>query len=416
MKKIEGLFVLLIAFAIVGLALVSVQAQGPDHEGPHGAPPTEIPLEISEAGASQEFVDVMCAMMKYHTAQFFDAMTGIETHFSELNNEFDWLNVDISAISQLKAEAQTKMDAFCASTPDNFGEKMTDFMNVLQGADGMESAMMGIGTQIQTQVEAKMGTMMPEMEALQQQMQNASSQEEAMVYAEQMTAIGAEAETLGARLEEVFGGMEAKMQAAMQGQDHSDLKQIAMQKQLDLFVKVFDFHKQKVLAAKAELEAQGFTITAMDEIIEWMDSKKTELQTLIDNDATDAEIEAFFQSMDQGPPENIQASIEEEIQSQMLGDFAASVDDIGPKIEKAIAQGKSAGLDVTALETKYEELGVLAAQMDEIESLPEGPAKMEQAIALIGPLKTKFDEVKAEYAKLQQEAQELLEQWLAENS
>lgn len=394
-------------------------------------PPETIPPEIREAGASQDFLDMMCVMARFNSNKFVSATETAERHFMQLSAEIE---IDSTKLQELRERVQVRAEELCSANEANFGSAMKAFMNTMEGPDGMESAMNDIGNQVETQMRAKMEAMQAEMQPKRERMEELRRQiqeidamardvassgasgealqvfnqqkqplyEEMKQLGEEMKLQGEQARAVGSNLETVFGGLGEEMERNFDenSADFTAFKMEMAEKQMALFTKVFDIKMEEVKRQKEKLEADGIDASVFDELIAWAESKKAEAQGVFASGDEQA-MEAFMNGMDSSGGE-WEAKIDAAISVQIEAKIESKWSELKPTIEEGIALAGENGLDTTQIKT-------IVAELEQIQ-VDYKSAQGEQKRELYSKAKDKFEELRAEWEYLRVEIEWAIEQ------
>lgn len=294
-------------------------------KGPEGGMPVEIPKEILEAGAGQDFINMFCKTIKSGIdQQLKSSMEAIIGHFTDMNADTRFsgvFNIDVSPIQAMVAEVTTLIAGVCASTPDTFKEAVLPLKALLEeGGDSIGVVVEAAFGQMDNQFRAYMKTLQADMEAemlaLQGQMeanmqtwqQDAQAAATAAGYDPQTDQAGFQAyiedymrtkseEFMKAGMEsagqmgevgEYFGGLMEEFDQKMKSQwKEEETAMVASIKEQFadmkiLFNKVMTYHLAQAEARRDELIAEGLDTTAFDAAITAVEAKMTEVEGLFD--------------------------------------------------------------------------------------------------------------------------------------
>ena len=121
-----------------------------------GQPPTEIPKDIILAGAVDEFIDVSCAMAKYHMTQYIDGMNSVISHFENIKAEYpDYVSTETDELNTMTTELQSKLDALCSANADTYSSAISDITILSTGDNGLEKRGREIGLNMESQLKVK---------------------------------------------------------------------------------------------------------------------------------------------------------------------------------------------------------------------------------------------------------------------
>jgi len=292
---------------------------------PPGMVPEKVPDEVVEAGATQDFLNIMCANIKFHiSCDFMGAIDAAKTNFSEAQSQLEGLTFNFSGLDAVKSLVQARIDGICASTPENFGTNMKTFMAFMEGdSNPMEASMQGISGQVEDWMLVKaqgleqqmqsqqtnMEQLGQQMQALSQQMANATPEQQQALQQEMQTlqqqmqgaqgggAAGQEMQALGNKMEQIFGGMEQKMEAAMQA-NKSKPECIAMEREavdaeITLTNKMLNFAIKMIEEQEAELKKYGIEVEELTELKAWVLQQQEKVKTVFVVGATEEQKFAF---------------------------------------------------------------------------------------------------------------------------
>lgn len=426
--------------------------------------PIEIPLPIVSAEAEAEYIEVVCAMARFHMQRFIDGMDAVKVHYDEMvsgmNTDYpDTLNLDTSTIPPLKTMMTERLNALCSATPETYGQAVQGIIDLSMGGSGMESTLKDLGNQLKTQMEAKVsdyqsqandyqeqakallgGRTYEEVKPLLDQLQSKqaeliaaqatppTSQEagmriqtlatevqsltqeigldestttQAQALAADAEAFGADAQAFGNKAEQVFGNVGEKMQAAFNQKDYSDLEATATEKQYALFLKIFEKNLVDIGGIKARLEAAGVDASALDEVTMWVNEKKEEAKSVFTADATQAEIEAWaLKTQEEGMA--LEAKLNNLIENQVTDKWLTEFEKLRANADAGIQTAKNGGLDTTVIEEMISELESIRS---EAIALKES-GKREEALDKIKLAEEKIALLKQEYTRLQAQGEE----------
>ncbi len=363
-------------------------------------------------------------MARYNSKRFVSATEAAEQHFMQLSGD---LEIDASKLQALRQRIESRAEDVCNANEANFGSAVKAFMNEMEGPDGMEGAMNDVGNQIEMQMQAKAEKMQEEiqpktqrMEEIRQQIQEidaierdvasaGASADALQIYEDQkkqlyvemqqlsseMQASGTEMRQVGQKLETVFGGLEQKMneQFSEQSGEHAAFKMQMAEKQMALFTKVFDVQVDKVKTKKKQLEEEGLDASVFDELVSWMESKKSEAQTVFYS-GKEEDMEKFMNGMDgsRGTWETkIDAAISPQIEAKIEKDWSETK----PKILEGISLARENGVDTSDIEKTISEIEALQTQYKALQG--------EQKMAAYGKAKAKFEQLREEWIVLRDE-------------
>ncbi len=128
--------------------------------------PTTIPADIEEAGAGQEFINLVCAMTKLNIGKMKLVIDAVSGAFSELSSdpELSFLTIDLSGVNVLKADIDNRINAVCSSSPESYPAAANSLAQLIEGENGIEKSMKSIfKDQIKSKMEAKMQEFQAEM-------------------------------------------------------------------------------------------------------------------------------------------------------------------------------------------------------------------------------------------------------------
>lgn len=387
---------------------------GPPEKERRGPPegvenPNKIPEPIKEAGMEQEFIGLICCEMKANMLVEFGAVIDVTVeHFTWASGQVEFLgSLDVSPLTALKALLKQRIEAVCNSTPENFESNMNALMALVEGEGGgggpMEEAMNGIQFQIEEKMinamepyEEKMRRMQEigdQMRAIGEQMRNTQDQAQQEALMNQMQqleqemreleSVGEEMQRMGDSMEQVFGGMESKMESAMNESRNSaeaiSWRECAAQKNLELFDKMIDYVLNEISRQRTELEAQGIDASVFDEIEAWLREMREEAKSVFTVNSSEQEKFNFILKMENGM-KDIEKKILAQIKGQLFEKFIAQAEENLWNIKSAIKLANEKGVGVSKIES-------LAGEMEEL--LEEAKEKMSEA-----ETKEDFEEVK----------------------
>ncbi|MEW6295775.1 MAG: hypothetical protein AB1467_05820 [Candidatus Diapherotrites archaeon] len=372
---------------------------------PEGMIPDRVPQEVVDAGATQEFLEVICSNMKWHMeCDFLGAVDAAKENFSQAGTEIG-MTFDFSNLEALKALVRTRIDAMCNSTQDNFGTNMKTFMEFVNSGI-MDSAMEGIGGQVEDFmmqkaqiIESQMGN--PEeigrqMQALGDQMRQTqdpvqqqalqAQMNELQQKAQQMQSTGQEMQALGNKMEQIFGNMEQKMEASMQANklkpECQEMEKRAVEAELALNYKMLDFGLKMVEEQEIELRKYGIEVEELAELKAWLMQQREKIKTVFAVGATDEAKFAFVKEMQDGMAK-WEREIPKAIIKELAGTFVPRAKENIEKYRLAAKYAKSIG--------KNNEAKLLNELANEIE---------DYVVAVQEKLKTAFTQKDLEDLKL----------------
>jgi len=426
--------------------------------------PIEIPLPIVSAEAEAEYIEVVCAMARFHMQRFIDGIDAVKVHYDDMVNGMnanypDTLDLDTSTIPPLKTMMTERLSALCSATPENYGTAVQGIIDLAMGGSGMESTLKGLGEQLKTQMETKVSdyqaqaedykaqaktllggreyeevkplldelaskqaelqaaqatpptsqeagmrlqTLATEVQSLTQEIGiDENSQAQAQTLASNAEAFGVDAQAFGAKAEEVFGNVAEKMQAAFNQKDYSDLKAIATERQYALFLKIFEKNLVDIGGIKARLEASGIDASALDEVSTWVNSKKEEAKSVFTADATEAEIIAWASTAKQEGMA-LEAKLNSLIETQVADKWLTEFEKLRANADAGIQTAKDGSLDTTVIEGMISELESIRS---EAIGLKEAGHR-EEALDKIKLAEEKVALLKEEYTRLQSQGEQ----------
>jgi len=116
--------------------------------------PNSVPPEFVTAGATQEFLDIYCLMSQYHVQRFVIGVDAVKNYFANISNDLN-LTISLSEIDPLRESINEAINSVCNANETNFVEKIESLMDLLQGSEGLEPILRGIGGQFEVELNAK---------------------------------------------------------------------------------------------------------------------------------------------------------------------------------------------------------------------------------------------------------------------
>ncbi len=307
------------------------------HKGPEGGMPVEIPIEILEAGAGQDFIDMFCNSISTGiNQQLKGSMQVIIDHFTALNNDPDlseYLNIDVSPIEGIVVTVASLVDNICASTPDTFKAAVMPLKELLEGGEDaigaivdsvfkqmddqiraamrtlqsqisaeMEALMLQVQAEMETRMQAAQSEVMAEAQAkvasgeiTQQQMQSYIEDQieirrlelEAELFTDMEPPSAIKMQALGSKLESMMRDMEVKMREMEQAEVTAivaEIKQRFMAMKT-LFRKIGDYKLLQAEAKRDELIAEGTDTTVFDNALDELRAQMIVVEALFDQAA-----------------------------------------------------------------------------------------------------------------------------------
>ena len=425
--------------------------------------PKSIPQEIIDAGASEEYMAITCAMAKYNMQKFVDGADAVKAIWDEIavSLSAEGIIMNTSALTSIKEGVLSRVDDLCSATPETYGEAIQEIILFSLGNNGLEQSLKSMGAKLESDIQSKMDEYTAEGEAIQleidamtgglsqdeiialtiqmqaystelqgltadpQAMQNPANvarvqflsteiqsiqaslgattpeaQQRGIELGEQAQAFGAKAQALGTKIETVFGGLAEKMRAAFAGNEYSELKSEVNEAYYALFLKVFDAKIVDVNAKKAEVSAYGIDTSMFDEVTTWADSKKQQALSVFTADATEEEIMEFIELISIESAE-MEIRINSMIEGLIRENYIDNLDQLRANAQAGIDAATNGGLDTTNLEELTAELEALRLEAMALDEAGNDSLAFEK----IKEAESIVELLKEEYAKLQAEGE-----------
>ncbi|VVB74209.1 Uncharacterised protein [Candidatus Tiddalikarchaeum anstoanum] len=445
MGKLCFLLLVLLTLNLVFAQEISGGIGGAPPIGQQGIPPTVIPQDVINAGASQEFIDMMCAMSRYHMQMFIDSMTAVKNHFDGIVSGFNGaITLNTNPINDIIIETNSKIDAVCSATPETFTAAMTDFNSLVIGQNTIEGRLSEIGDQLSEQLEAKgaelearsialLGGMTREqvesiaaeieqksvqIQSLQSQLQSGQGNPSVLgpelsslvaeleslvrqisnIDTNQSAALKAEAEAFSSKISEVFGNVEAAMQAEVNSHDYSQLKAAANAKSYDLTIKLLDYALVNIEKAKIQLEQYGIDTLSLDEAKNFVESKKAEALTIFTPTQDEQTILEWIDEVKIAGQEQEQ-TMTQLLQNDVSNAWMVQFQMLEENADAGLTEARSRGLNTSIVEGYISELQQLkndALSAINANNRELALAKLQEAENIIPLLQSAYAELQAD--------------------
>ncbi|MFA5332961.1 MAG: hypothetical protein WC376_00505 [Candidatus Nanoarchaeia archaeon] len=421
--------------------------------------PKVIPQEIIDAGAETEYLAVSCAMAKYNMQKFVDGADAVKAIWDEVvvSLSSEGITLDTSALLSIKEGVLSRVDALCSATPQTYAQAIQGIIDYSLGANGLEQQLKSMGSELETNIRAKMDGYAAEGEALQAQidaltggkspeeiqaivsqiqaksteyqgitanpmaMQDPATsaraaallseiqtlqasiggatqegQDEGVALGEQAQSLGDKAQFLGTKIESIFGGITEKMKQAFEGNDYSTQKSEVNEAYYALFLKVFNAKIIDVNEKKAEISAYNINTSMFDEVTEWAAQKKEQAKSVFVETATEEDIKEFIELINLESAE-MEIRINSIIEGLIREKYVESLDELRSNANAGIVAANNGGLDTTELEALTAELETLRDEAIALDNAGNDSLAFEK----IGEAQAVVALVQEEYAKLQ---------------
>lgn len=356
------------------------QRRGPP---PGAGPPEEIPEMILERGMEKDFIEIMCLEMHLHMAiPIQHSIKTTKEVFADAKQRFDLQSLNTSKLEAVNVLIERRIDALCNSNKDNFGENMNALMKMVMPGGAMETAMRGIGDQIdkafllkiepgeQNAIKRKEAEM--EKERLEIELQYAQEEDKRAYLQNRINELNAiindtsggmtmeELEAFSSGMGDFMDSVQERMHTDFEeSPEYKELAQKVYEKEYEFFLKMMELGLKEMEQGILEMEAQGLDASALKEMKAFMEGMKEKGKEMLKDEYKKQE---FFEELESRMPE-FEKKINDSMRKQTKELFLPKAENNLIRLKNAVELAKEKGINVNELETLVEEIELLIEEL-----------------------------------------------------